>query len=197
MKALLDTAMSDRNAGSGRHRNALETPGTTRTATPAATQASISSPPRPKTNGSPPLSRTTDLPVPGPADHQLLDRGLGDRDGGRESCRRRSARRPAASSARSSVGGQPVVEDHVGLAQRLARLQGEQAGGPGPAADQHDLACAAGPGPRSMHQHVQVPGQLADPSRKAQRQARHPRSARPGPISRSRPAVSVDAGWAA
>ena len=39
---------------------ALETPGTTRVVTPAAAQASSSSPPRPKTNGSPPFSRTTD-----------------------------------------------------------------------------------------------------------------------------------------
>ena len=37
----------------------LLTPGTTSQATPAAAQASISSPPRPKTAGSPPLSRTT------------------------------------------------------------------------------------------------------------------------------------------
>ena len=41
---------------------ALDTPGTTRVGIPAAAQASSSSPPRPKTNGSPPLSRTTDCP---------------------------------------------------------------------------------------------------------------------------------------
>ena len=35
------------------------TPGTTSNGTPAARSASASSPPRPKTNGSPPLSRTT------------------------------------------------------------------------------------------------------------------------------------------
>src|SRR6478736_2040048 len=34
-------------------------PGTTSTATPAATSASISSPPRPNTSGSPPFNRTT------------------------------------------------------------------------------------------------------------------------------------------
>ncbi len=38
------------------------TPGTTSTATPARAHASISSPPRPKTKGSPPLRRTTSLP---------------------------------------------------------------------------------------------------------------------------------------
>ena len=42
---------------------ALVTPGTTSTGTPAATHASSSSIPRPKTNGSPPLSRTTRRPA--------------------------------------------------------------------------------------------------------------------------------------
>ena len=42
---------------------ALLTPGTTVTGTPARRQASISSPPRPKTNGSPPLSLTTNFPL--------------------------------------------------------------------------------------------------------------------------------------
>ena len=42
---------------------ALVTPGTTSNGTPAATQASASSPPRPKTYGSPPLSRTTRRPA--------------------------------------------------------------------------------------------------------------------------------------
>ena len=38
---------------------ALVTPGTTSTVTPASRQAMASSPPRPSTNGSPPLSLTT------------------------------------------------------------------------------------------------------------------------------------------
>ncbi|TWJ27611.1 hypothetical protein JD81_01102 [Micromonospora sagamiensis] len=41
----------------------LVTPGTTVTGMPAAVQASSSSPPRPKTYGSPPLSRTTNAPA--------------------------------------------------------------------------------------------------------------------------------------
>src|SRR5690606_16256682 len=41
---------------------ALVMPGTTSTGMPAWAQAIISSPPRPNTNGSPPLSRTTNLP---------------------------------------------------------------------------------------------------------------------------------------
>ena len=43
--------------------SALVTPGTTVTGMPARTHASHSSPPRPNTNGSPPLSRTTRLPA--------------------------------------------------------------------------------------------------------------------------------------
>ena len=39
------------------------TPGTTSNGTPAAASASASSPPRPNTNGSPPLRRTTLLPA--------------------------------------------------------------------------------------------------------------------------------------
>ena len=42
---------------------ALVTPEITRTGTPAFTQAATSSPPRPKTYGSPPLSRTTLFPA--------------------------------------------------------------------------------------------------------------------------------------
>ena len=38
---------------------AAVTPGTTKTGTPAARTASSSSPPRPKTKGSPPFNRTT------------------------------------------------------------------------------------------------------------------------------------------
>ena len=62
MKALLTSRWvtgMPQEAGTAK---ALETPGTIRTPIPAATQASISSPPRPKTNGSPPFSRTTDWP---------------------------------------------------------------------------------------------------------------------------------------
>ena len=43
--------------------SALVTPGTTSTGTPAAMHARTSSPPRPSTNGSPPLSRTTRWPA--------------------------------------------------------------------------------------------------------------------------------------
>ena len=62
-----DAPVGDRDAGQPPGTAiALVTPGTTVTGTPAAAQASTSSPPRPKTYGSPPLSRTTKLrPAPG------------------------------------------------------------------------------------------------------------------------------------
>ena len=49
------------------------TPGSTSNGTPAATSASASSPPRPKTNGSPPFSRTTRLPSRPLRDEQRVD----------------------------------------------------------------------------------------------------------------------------
>ena len=102
-------------AGHSRHHPDLDT---------AARQARISSPPRPKTNGSPPFSRTTVWPrwarsmMSSWIRSWLVDGGrqladvdqLGSRSEPRE-IRRRC---------------QPVVEDHVGVEQGLARLEGEQ-----------------------------------------------------------------------
>ena len=70
-------AMRHRHVGGGGHRDGLVIPGTTMTGMPSAAQASISSPPRPKTNGSPPLSRTTNLPCLRVLDQQLVDLLLG------------------------------------------------------------------------------------------------------------------------
>ena len=56
-------ALGERRAGGGPGGKAAAViPGTTWQATPAARQASSSSPPRPNTKGSPPLSRTTVKP---------------------------------------------------------------------------------------------------------------------------------------
>ena len=52
-------AMRQRHAGISRNPSGVVTPGTISKGMPAAVSASISSPPRPKINGSPPLSRTT------------------------------------------------------------------------------------------------------------------------------------------
>ena len=56
-----------------------ETPGTTSNGTPASASASASSPPRPKTNGSPPFSRTTFEAAPAVADEQPADLLLTER----------------------------------------------------------------------------------------------------------------------
>src|SRR5437763_1362260 len=61
---------------------AEETPGTTSTSAPAAAQAATSSPPRPNTNGSPPLRRTTRLPARVTGRHRDGD-VIGSRDGRR------------------------------------------------------------------------------------------------------------------
>ena len=55
-----------------------DTPGTTSNGMPAAASASASSPPRPKTNGSPPLSRTTRLALARLGDEQVVDLLLAD-----------------------------------------------------------------------------------------------------------------------
>ena len=58
--------------------------------------------------------------------------------------------------------GQPVVEDHIGLAQRGAGLQGQQAGRTWTTADQGDTASPRG-GFLGDDQHVQVAGEFTDP----------------------------------
>ena len=55
------------------------TPGTSSNGTPAAASASASSPPRPNTNGSPPLRRTTRLPARPELDEQRVRLLLGER----------------------------------------------------------------------------------------------------------------------
>ena len=56
---------------------ALVTPEITVTGTPAGTHAATSSPPRPKTNGSPPLRRTTVFPASAASTISSLDPGWG------------------------------------------------------------------------------------------------------------------------
>ena len=86
---------------SGGAATALLMPGTTSNGTPAARSASASSPPRPHTNGSPPLRRTTRRPRRALAHHQSLDRLLVDRWGGPRACRpeKRCARGASSSAA--------------------------------------------------------------------------------------------------
>ena len=57
-----DSAMRDRDVERGGTEASADTPGTTSNGTPASASACASSPPRPKTNGSPPFRRTVSSP---------------------------------------------------------------------------------------------------------------------------------------
>ncbi len=93
-------------------------PGTTETSTPARRQAWTSSPPRPKTYGSPPLRRTTAQAPEGAVDEDRVDLGL----------RHGVVRRALADVDDLDVGRQPVEQcrraepvgdDDVGRGQGL------------------------------------------------------------------------------
>ena len=72
------------------------TPGTISNGMPAARTASASSPPRPNTNGSPPLRRTTSAPSLARARSSSPRSPPGAPTGRRPPCRRSAARRPGA-----------------------------------------------------------------------------------------------------
>ena len=111
-------------------------PLTTSTSMPCARRCSASSPPRPKTNGSPPFSRTTLLAFQRLADHQLLDEGLrraraaaalADVDDARP-------RRDAVSASEHRVarpGRRPAARSRRG--SRAAPCRVSSSGSPGPA----------------------------------------------------------------
>ena len=110
-----------------------------RRATPASTQASISSPPRPNTNGSPPFRRTTSLPARARSTRSVVDRLL----------RIAAAARFLADVDPLGAGGrqvqqgrrdEPVVDDHVGAGQEAGTTDGDQLGVTGTGADQGDVA---------------------------------------------------------
>ena len=124
---------------------ALVTPGTTSTGTPAAAQASTSSIPRPNTNGSPPLSRTTVRPAARVPDQQVVDRLLR----GEPAARHLGHVDHLDVLAKPVQHGQrrePVDQDDVRLGQPLVAAPGQQAGVARTAADQHHPA--PGPGGR-------------------------------------------------
>ena len=104
---------------------------------PASRSASASSPPRPKTNGSPPLSRTTRLPGAGVLDQQRVASPPAGRRRRRPPCRRRRARRPPRAVERLGRD-QAVVEDHVGRGEQLGARTVSRPGSPGPGADEVD-----------------------------------------------------------
>ena len=110
-------------------------PGTTSTAMPAARQAAISSPARPKISGSPPLSRTTRRPLLASVDHQRVDvvllaggavAGLADQH----------LLGLAAREFEHVTDDQIVEQDHVGRLQRAHRAQRQQLRIARPGADQ-------------------------------------------------------------
>ena len=118
-------------------------PGTTSKATPAAARAAASSPPRAKTNGSPPFRRTTVAPVRPWVDEQLVDlllrrtppRGLADGD----------PRRAGGGQVEEGGHREAVVDDDVGAGEQLRPPHGEQARVTGSGADEVDGHSAAPP----------------------------------------------------
>ena len=99
-----------------------ETPGTTSKGMPAAASASASSPPRPKTNGSPHLSRTIALATPRRLHEQALDGPLGHARLPR-ALPHVEAVRPRCELQHLAVG-ERVIENEVGLGQPLRRRGG-------------------------------------------------------------------------
>ena len=118
-------------------------PGTTSTAMPAARQAAISSPARPKIIGSPPLSRTTRLPALGERHHQRVDLVL--LAGGRKAGLADQHLLGLAAGEIEDAGRDQIVDqDHVGRLQRAHRAQRQQFGIAGAGADQRDRAVLDG-----------------------------------------------------
>ena len=133
-----EPAMGDRDADSAGAAMALDSPGTTSNGTPAAARASASSPPRPKTNGSPPLRRTTRLPRRAARTSSAwivscrVERPAGALAHGEALRARRELQRLAADER--------VVEDEVRLGERARGAQRQQLGVARARADQRDVA---------------------------------------------------------
>ena len=109
-----------------------------------------SSAPRPKTSGSPPLSRTTDRPA----------RACSIRTSWMSSWRHRAvpdrlARAecagPSAGPGRAARAGQMVVHDDVGAREQRLAAPGQEPGIARPGADQVDLSHADRPGAGFLH----------------------------------------------
>ena len=183
MKAWLDATVGDRNPAGGRHRQRAGDPGHDAYGHPGLHAGEHLLPAAAEHERIAALEPDHRLSPAGPADHLILDRGLAT--GWWYGVLPTSiSSAPAASSARSSVGGQPVVEDHIGLAQRGARLEGEQAGPSGTAADQRDAGLARA-GSSVMLSTCRCPASSRIRSR---RPSGRPTSTinQAGPISRSR-----------
>ena len=114
-----------------------ETPGTSSNGTPARTSASASSPPRPKTNGSPPFSRTTRRPrLPCATSSALMSSWL------RPSREMRSAPIGASRRSRRATSRSYTSTSHVRTRDRPRTVI--SSGSPGPrrrASTRHPQSC--------------------------------------------------------
>ena len=129
--------MGDRDPGERRSRHGRrQVPESPRTPRRPRTSASASSPPRPRTKGSPHLRRTTRLPRAGGADQQPVDGLLLDRRATSALADGKAVRAPR--ELQRLGRHQRVVEDQVRLSQPAGGLEGEQVGIPGTRADQRD-----------------------------------------------------------
>ena len=113
-------------------------PGRMRNGTPAAASASASSPPRAKSVGSPPFSRSTRRPSPGELDQQPVDLGLRGR--GLAAALADEMRLGAGRGAQDRRVDQRVVDDGVRLVERGEHLERQAAEAARPGAGQPDVA---------------------------------------------------------
>ena len=113
-------------------------PGTTSNGMPASSRAWASSPPRPNTNGSPPLRRTTRRPARASSTSSVEISSCGTGRPGRLPTSISSA--VGGTSAEHAVADERVVHDDVGGGQQARRLDRQQVRVAGPGPDQRDRA---------------------------------------------------------
>lgn len=119
----------------------LEMPGTTVQGMPTSARAWSSSMPRPKTYGSPPLSRTTALPALACSIRALLMASWAmNRPYGIFAASMTST---CGELVEQVAGAEPVRDDHVGLGEQAAAAHGDQVGVARPAADEGDAGGGA------------------------------------------------------
>ena len=176
---------------------ALVTPGTTRTVDPGGSAGQDLLAASAEHERVAALQPDDDLTAPRPLDHQLLDPVLAGRVVVRELAD--VDQLGARGEAVEIVGrGQPVVEDDVGIQQRLAGLDGEQPGGARATADQHDSATLARSGRPCWWVCTIFSWRQSSRTRSlssSRRPGGHDQPGR-GRAAAARPAVSCTSGWA-
>ena len=143
-------AVRDRDAGGGRHRDRGRHTGHDLHRDAGGDARDASSPPRPSTYGSPPLSRTTRLPARARCDQESLIWSCGKvmRGGDLPASMTSTS---SSSSSNSAARTESVDDDDVRLGEQPTTADGDESGVTGAAADQRDPAgetpaSAAGPG---------------------------------------------------